>query len=92
VYTIAVLGTSGWVAYAAEGGPVHLWHPSTGAIRIVQAARTTSNLVFDESRYRTALGTESGQVEFWDLVAAQLLTTFPAPIEAPDQSRVTAQW
>jgi WD40 repeat protein len=78
VYTIAVLGTSGWVAYAAEDGPVHLWHPRTGANRIVQAARTTSNLVFDESRNQTTLGTESGYVEFWDLVAGRLLSTRPA--------------
>ena len=78
VYTVAVLGASGWVAYAAEGGPVHLWYPGSGANRIVQAARTTSNLVFDESRNQTALGTESGHVEFWDLIAGRLLSTFPA--------------
>ena len=75
VHTISVLGRSGWVAYAAEGGAVHLWHPETGATRIVAAARTTSNLVFDESHNRTALGTELGNVEFWDLIEGRLLST-----------------
>lgn len=80
VFTIAVLGTSGWVAFAAEGGPVHLWHPGTGVNRIVSAARTTSNIVFDGSRGRTALGTESGRVEFWDLVGGRLLSVLPAAL------------
>jgi WD40 repeat protein len=75
VHSIAVLGNSGWIAYAAENGPVHLWHPETGASRIATAARTTSNLVFDESRSRTALGTASGTVEFWDLVEGRILNT-----------------
>jgi WD40 repeat protein len=78
VHTIAVLGRSGWVAYAAEGGAVHLWHSETGATRIVAAARTTSNLVFDESRNRTALATEQGKVEFWDLIEGRLLGSLPA--------------
>jgi WD40 repeat protein len=73
VHSIAVLGKSGWVAYAAEGGAIHLWHPKTGTSRAVQAARPTTNLVFDESRNRTALGTNSGQVEFWDLIDERLL-------------------
>lgn len=75
VRSIAVLGNSGWIAYAAENGPVHLWHPETGASRAAIAARTTSNLVFDESRSRTALGTASGTVEFWDLVGGRVLKT-----------------
>ena len=78
VHTIAVLGQSGWVAYAAEGGAVHLWHPETGATRIIEGAHSTSNLVFDESRKRTALGTERGNVEFWDLIEGRLLSTLPA--------------
>jgi len=78
VHTITVLGRSGWVAYAAEGGAVHLWHPETGATRIVASARTTSNLVFDESRNRTALATEPRKVEFWDLIEGRLLSTLPA--------------
>jgi WD40 repeat protein len=78
VQTISVLGRSGWVAYAAEGGAVHLWRPETGATGIVAAARTTSNLVFDKSRNRTALGTEQGSVEFWDLIEGRLRSTLPA--------------
>ena len=78
VHTIAVLGRSGWVAYAAEGGAVHLWRPETGAARIVTAARATSNLVFDESGNRTALATEQGNVEFWDLIEGRLLSSLPA--------------
>jgi WD40 repeat protein len=75
VHSIAVLGNGGWIAYAGESGPVHLWHPQTGASRTVQAARTTSNLVFDGSRNRAALGTASGTVEFWDLVEGRVLNT-----------------
>jgi WD40 repeat protein len=75
VRSIAVLGNSGWIAHAAENGPVHLWHPETGTSRIVTAARTTSNLVFDESRNTTAFGTASGMVEFWDLVGGRVLNT-----------------
>jgi WD40 repeat protein len=78
VHTIAVLGRSGWVAYASEGGAVHLWQPETSAARVVSAARTTSNLIFDESRNRTALATEQGNVEFWDLIAGRLLSILPA--------------
>jgi WD40 repeat protein len=85
VHTLAVLGRNGWVAYAAEGGPVHLWHPSTGASRTVQAARATTNLVFDESRNRMAFGTDSGQVEFWDLIEGRLLESLPgaATVSSP---------
>jgi len=59
-----------------EGGAVHLWRPETGATQIIVGARTTSNLVFDESRKRTALGTERGNVEFWDLIEGRLLSAF----------------
>ena len=75
VRTLSLVGRSGWVAYAEEGGAVHLWHPEMGATRTVAAARATSNLVFDESRNRTALGTDQGNVEFWDLIEGRLLST-----------------
>lgn len=75
VHSIAVLGISGWIAYASADGPVHLWRPETGESRIATAARTTSNLVFDPDRGRTALGTASGTVEFWDLVEGRIVNT-----------------
>ncbi len=78
VRTISVLGTTGWIAYSNGSVPVHLWHPNTGASRVVQVAYTTSNLVFDESRQQTAIGTPSGAVEFWDLLAARVMSTIPA--------------
>jgi len=73
VSTISVLGESGWVAYAAQGGAVRVWNAETGEGREVEAARATSNLVFDGTRGRAALGTEEGQVEFWDLVGGRVL-------------------
>ena len=78
VRTIVLVGNSGWIAYAAGGGPVYLWNPRSGARRHLPAARTTSNLVFDESNDRIALGTESGHVEFWDLTNDRLLERLPA--------------
>ncbi|MBI5281998.1 MAG: hypothetical protein HY858_09975 [Candidatus Solibacter usitatus] len=77
VRTIAVLGNSGWIAYAALGGAVRLWNPETEESRVVPAARTTSNLAFDHSHHRTALGTDSGQIELWDLIEGKLLSTLP---------------
>ncbi len=77
IRTVAVLGETGWVAYAAEDGPVHIWQPATGDSRRVEGAHTTSNLVFDVSRSRTAFGTSAGEVQFWDLVGNRLLATLP---------------
>ncbi len=79
VRSIAVLGTSGWMAYAGQGGPVHLWNPETGESRVVRPAWTTSNLVFDPASGQTALGTSSGNVEFWDLRAARLVRKISLP-------------
>jgi WD40 repeat protein len=88
VRTIAVLGKSGWIAYAAaDGGPVHLWNPSTGESRTISAALPTSNLVFDEVQSRTLLGTESGQVEFWDLPRGRLLDSTPLLTDSPADSQ-----
>ncbi len=75
VRTIAVLGGSGWIAYAAEDGPVHLWSPQTAASQTVPSARPTSNLVYDDAKKRTALGTVSRQVEFWDLIEGRIMST-----------------
>ena len=79
VRSVALLGASGWVAYSATGGPVHLWNPATGAARIVEAARASSNLVFDAVGDRVALGTAAGNLEFWDLLQGRLLAK--APVE-----------
>ena len=75
VRSLVLLGASGWVAYAATGGPVHMWNSATGEARVVSAARATSNLVFDGFGNRVALGTAAGTVEFWDLVQGRLLGT-----------------
>lgn len=75
VMTIAVLGTSGWIAYAAQPGVVHLWHPKTGATRVVRTARSASNIVFDRMRGLAGFGTESGAIEFWDLLQGRMLDT-----------------
>lgn len=75
VRAMALLGSSGWVAYAATGGPVHVWNPDTGEARVIGAARATSNLVFDGSGNRVVFGTAAGNVEFWDLVQGRLLGT-----------------
>ncbi len=77
VRTIAVLGGTGWVAYAAEAGPVHVWQPATGDSRVVEGAYTTSNLVFDPFHGTTAFGTSTGEVQFWDLLGNRLLTRLP---------------
>lgn len=77
VRSLALLGASGWVAYAATGGPVHVWNPATGEARVVGAARATSNLVFDGFGNRVAFGTAAGNVEFWDLVQGRLLAMVP---------------
>ncbi len=77
VSTIALLGATGWIAYAAQGEPVRLWNLEKGESRVVPAARSSSNLVFDAARHRTALGTNSGSVEFWDLVEGRILGTLP---------------
>jgi WD40 repeat protein len=75
VHSITAVGDTGWIAFSEASGPVHLWQPETGASRTVPRARTTSNLVFDASRKRTALGTVTGTIEFWDLVEGRLLNT-----------------
>ncbi len=79
VRSMVLLGESGWVAYSATGGSIHLWNPATGEGRIVGAARATSNLVFDAVGDRVAFGTAAGTVEFWDLLHGRLLAT--APVE-----------
>jgi WD40 repeat protein len=66
VDTIAALGDSGWLAYAARGGPMHLWHTGTDEHQIIHPARPTSNLVFNPAMNWIAWGTASGTVELWD--------------------------
>ena len=78
VRSLVLLGASGWVAYAATGGPVHLWNPVTGEARVIEAARATSNLVFDAVGDRVVFGTAAGTVEFWDLLQGRLLSTVRA--------------
>ena len=75
VMTISVLDTSGWVAYASQPGVIHLWNPKTGSNRVVQSARASSNIVFDQHRGLAAFGTESGTIEFWDLPQERLVET-----------------
>lgn len=70
VRTIAVL-SDGWLAMAATGGPVHLWHPAASKFEQLQAARPTSNLVYDPTRHQTLFGNASGKVEVWDLLNRQ---------------------
>jgi WD40 repeat protein len=75
VHSIAVVGNTGWIASAAESGPIWLWNPKSGASRTVPAVRTTSNLVFDPSRNSTAFANSSGIIEFWNLVEGHRLST-----------------
>lgn len=77
VMTVSVLGASGWIAYASQPGIVHLWNPKAGLHRIVDAARPTSNVVFDQQRGLAAFGTESGGIEFWDLQEGRLVDRKP---------------
>jgi WD40 repeat protein len=79
VSTISVVGTTGWIAYAASGGTVQMWNPETGEHRQVLTARTTSNLLFDASRNLMLLGTEKGIVESWDLIQGEIQRSIPAP-------------
>jgi WD40 repeat protein len=72
VSTITVVGQTGWIAYAAFGDAVRIWNPETGENRLVAAARTTSNLLFDASSNLTVLGTDAGRVEFWDLIDSKI--------------------
>lgn len=78
VRSIVALGGSGWVAYAASDGPVHLWRPATGESRAIDAARTTSNLAYDAATGETLLGTASGSVEFWRIEAGRRTGTLAA--------------
>jgi WD40 repeat protein len=80
VMTISLLGTSGWVAYASQPGVVHLWDPKTGTHRVVQDARTSSNIVFDPQRGLAVFGTESGGIEFWDLPRGRRVESKTPPI------------
>ena len=75
VSTIAVLGQTGWIAYAAFGDAVRIWNSETGENRPVAAARTTSNLLFDASSNLIVLGTDGGRVEYWDLVGSKIQRT-----------------
>ncbi|MGA2984249.1 MAG: hypothetical protein ABSG32_10555 [Terriglobia bacterium] len=79
VDTISVVGTTGWIAYAASGRSVQLWNPETGEHRQVLAARTTSNLLFDASRNLLLLGTEKGVVESWDLIQSKIQRSTSSP-------------
>jgi WD40 repeat protein len=72
VNTISVVGTTGWVAYAAFGGAVRVWNPDTGEAREIAAARTTSNLLFDASGNLMLLGTNEGNIEAWDLLKGKI--------------------
>lgn len=69
VRTIAIL-PDGWLAMAATGGPIHLWHPAASKYEQLQAALPTSNLIHDSTRHRTLFGNASGKVEAWDLLRA----------------------
>ncbi len=73
VTTIAAQGSAPWIAYAARGGPVRLWNTATGETQFVREAHPTSNLCFDASTGLTIFGTQSGEVEFWDLVGGRKL-------------------
>ena len=73
VRTISPIGGSGYIAYAADSGPVKLWNPESGNSRTVPAALTTSNLIFDETRNLMAFGTAKGEVEFWDLLSGRMI-------------------
>ncbi len=75
VMTVSVLGPSGWLAYASRPDEVHLWNPKAGVHRKVPDARASSNIVFDEKRGLAAFGTESGTIEFWDLIQGRLVET-----------------
>jgi WD40 repeat protein len=75
VMSVSLLGASGWVAYASRPGVIHLWHPQTNIHRIVKGARASSNIVFDPKRGLAAFGTESGAIQFWDLLKARLVET-----------------
>ena len=79
VNTIAVLGTTGWIAHAGFGGRVWLWNPDTGESREMQDTQTTSNLLFDLSSNLLLVGTNEGTVESWDPVAGTLKQTFHLP-------------
>ena len=62
VDTLAVLGKSGWVAYASFGKPVHLWNVHTGATREMPGAVPSSNLLFDPQLGGIIFGTAEGAV------------------------------
>jgi len=80
VRTIAILGETGWLAFAAEEGPVWLWQPHTGAHRTIPGARTTTNLLYDASRKLAILGTAARRIESWDLLAERLVEAIQLPV------------
>jgi WD40 repeat protein len=69
VTSIAVLNEN-WIAFSSTG-VVQLWNPATGESRRVQEAKPSSNLWFDASTGLTVFGKESGEIEYWDLLAAK---------------------
>ena len=65
VQTIAVLGESGWVAFATLGKPVQLWNVVTGAVRALPDAIASSNILYDPQLGGIVLGTADGAVVQW---------------------------
>lgn len=63
--------TTGWVAYAANGGVLRFWAPHTGRKRSLLAARPTSNLVPSSDGASIIFGTADGKIEVWDAGTGQ---------------------
>ncbi|MBL8178976.1 MAG: hypothetical protein JNK48_30155 [Bryobacterales bacterium] len=68
VRTLAVLGGRAWIAYSsAQGSPVHLWQPATGASRAVASARPAGNIVYHPVHGSVVFADSTGEIQFWDL-------------------------
>lgn len=77
VDTIAVLD-DGWIAYASFGKPIRMWNLESGATRILESARPTSNIA-SADRASMLFGTSSGTVEIRSATGGEILRTLELP-------------